>query len=185
MRSSLLLAFGVLTAAACGQSFTTTLPGTFIDISTMGGTVVTGVGDDTEHNIVTTIGNVLFPAGDVRIGNNGVAVAGITSGDVSFINQPIPAASLPSGLPAGGAGYLCPFWDDLFPTAGSAQTIWFKEDMGVLIIQWKNETHFDFQSAAQTITFEIQVRASAGPCEPLIQFLYSDAEFGGTGASND
>jgi hypothetical protein len=185
LTARILSASCLVTLVATAQSFSTTIPGAFVDISATG-TPLTGVMDDSEHDVVTTIGNALFPAGNVRIGNNGVAVAGITSGDVAFTNAAIPASGLAPGLPAGGSGYLCPFWDDLFPTAGSAMSIFYREDPGVLRIMWKNETHFDFQSAAQTITFEIVVNGpDQPPCAPLIQFIYQDSTFGGTAAAYD
>src|SRR5262245_35769054 len=90
-------------------------PGTFVDISTTGGTPIPGVGDDSVHLIVTTVGNVMFPAGPVVISNNGVAIAGLTSASISsqnahsFVGAP--------GVPNLGSGYVFPFWDDLRPAS--------------------------------------------------------------------
>ena len=72
--SSLLL-IALVASIAGAQQFTTVFPGTFVDISTTGGTAITGVGDDTAHTIITTIGNQYFSAGSVTIGNNGAATS--------------------------------------------------------------------------------------------------------------
>src|SRR5262245_26257005 len=66
-----------LCALAGAQGITNVVPAVvgFVDLSTNGGTpVIPPPSDDSEHNIVTTIGNPLFPAGSVRIGNNGVVI---------------------------------------------------------------------------------------------------------------
>ena len=61
-----LVALCLLTAVAGAQTIiTNSYSGAFVDISATGTSVGT-VSDDSEHNIVTTIGNALFPAGNVR-----------------------------------------------------------------------------------------------------------------------
>jgi hypothetical protein len=164
----------------------------FVDLSMNGGTQIASVQNDSEHNIVTTNGNPLFPAGNVRIGNNGVAIAGITAGEIGFGNVQLPNTGpffLPAGIP--GLPAICAFWDDLhtpsgitFPFAPAAQ-IWWKDDAGVLTIMWKGEYHFNNVTPGQTITFEIQVFASPAFGQPWIQMLYPDTTFGGTMAAND
>src|SRR4029078_8819092 len=115
---NLVSALCLLAAVASAQTFSTGFPGAFVDISTTGGTAIAAVADDSEHNIVTTIGNALFPAGKVRIGNNGVACAGITVGEVGFTNATIATAGIPVGLPASASAYFCTLWDDYYsPTA--------------------------------------------------------------------
>ena len=74
-RLSSLLLITVVASFAGAQQFTTVFPGTFIDISTTGGTAITGVGDDSAHTIVTTIGNQFFGAGSITVGNNGAATS--------------------------------------------------------------------------------------------------------------
>ncbi|HYC77732.1 MAG TPA: hypothetical protein VEI02_08910 [Planctomycetota bacterium] len=103
------LALFASAAAAQFQFAATSDISLFEDISVTGGLAIAGATDDSEHNITTTIGNALFPAGPVRIGNNGAAVWGITTGDVGFTNATLPTTGLPTGMPAGGAGYLLPF----------------------------------------------------------------------------
>jgi hypothetical protein len=157
----------------------------FVDLSTFpfGLSVPGTLGNDTEHNVVTTIGNPLFPSGNVRIGNNGVAVSGITTGEIDPLNIPIPLSGVPSGIPTGN-GIICAFWDDLYPLATLTPTsIWWKEEAGVLYIMWKNEYHQSGPSSFSCCaTFEIQVFSAPGPGNPWIQLLYPSA-FRGSSAS--
>jgi hypothetical protein len=148
----------------------------FVDISAFGGTAITGVGDDSEHTITTTIGNSLFPAGNVRISNNGVVVSGLSSGDIGFTNETISTSGVPGGLPGGGGAYLCVLWDDHIPLGGTSDTtIWWREADGVLYILWKGEEHFSNGGGGVT-TFELQVFSTPG-CGPAIQFVYPDTTY--------
>ena len=85
-RKSIGLLLSLLANLACGQSIVSGTPAVlgFIDISTTGGTAIAGVGDDTEHDFTTTIGNALFPAGPCRIGNNGAVMANAVTSFPSF-----------------------------------------------------------------------------------------------------
>lgn len=187
-----LLAVCALTAIASAQSFSKTSGGSFVDISPAGnglGTAIAAVGDDTEHNITTTIGNAFFPAGSVRIGNNGGAIAGVTTGEVALGNVTIAPTGFPAGNAVGGTGYLFPFWDDLDPVPEpSAVTIYVWEDTtaNILYIQWNNVGHFP-GVANQFVTFQAQVFGGAsGLCTPIIRYAYLDTVFGGTQAvAND
>ncbi len=169
----------IMSSATAQLAFSSSIAGTFDDIQFSGGTSLGTASDDSEHNFTATIGNALLPAGPVRVGNNGAAVWGITTGDVGFTNAAIPATGLPSGIPSGGDSALLPWWDDLFPSTAQtgALTLWFKEDVpnGVLTIMWKNEDHFS-ATGTGTITVELKVFAT-GPV--FAQFLYPDAEFTG------
>jgi hypothetical protein len=183
-RNAALALASVLTLHASGQTMTSALPPVFgfIDISTTG-TPIAGVGSETEHNIVTTIGNPLFPAGNVRVSPNGVAISGLIAGHIAGGNSQIATFSLPEGVPQGGLGYLFPFWDDLSaPAAGANTTIWWQETNAALIIMWKDLEH-DQVPGGGTITFEVQVflLPPAPPtCENQIQiqYLYQDTSFG-------
>lgn len=190
MSKRTMFAFCVLTAIAGAQTIAVG-SGTFVDISTTGGTAIVGVADDSEHNIVTTIGNGLFPAGNVRIGNNGAIVAGLTTGDVGFTPAAI-TTGIPTGLPTGGTGYLVPFWADMYPQATAANTtIYWQEINGVLIIMWKDSGHYDPVSPftavpGQSVTFEVQVfgiTTCGGPS--IVKYLYNDTVFGGTQTTFD
>src|SRR5688572_24569702 len=189
-RSIGLIAVCLFTAVVGAQTVVGSAPALigFIDISTTGGTQVTSpaVADDSEHNIVTTIGNALFPAGNVRIGNNGVAVSGITTGEIGFTNVALGATANPTGIPS-GTGAILPFWDDMYTTATIVPPaeIWWQENSGVLFIMWKNEHHFLDTTANAVVTFQLQVFSNPGPCDPWIQMVYSDTVFGGVMAVND
>jgi hypothetical protein len=184
-----LLLVCALSSTASAQQFTTAIPGTFIDLSTSGGTAITGVTDDSTHAIITTVANGFFSAGTVTVGNNG-ACTSMAAGAVPFTNNTIPAAPAnPAGIGT-GAGILMPFWDDLYPQAGAANTtIWWQEVSGVLYIMWKDDNHFADTSGpgpGPGITFEIQVfNGASGPCTPYVQFLYADTNFSAGFALND
>jgi hypothetical protein len=156
----------------------------FVDISATGGTALT-IFDDSEVHITTTVGNALFPAGDVLVSTNGVAVAGLTSGNIGFTNSPI-GATTPSGIPASNVGVLLAFWDDLFPLADAeSSTLYWQESAGVLYIMWKNISLFGAATPGQVGTFEIQVFSAPANCGPSVQIIYQDTLFGGTGTSHD
>lgn len=173
-------------AAALGaQTISSTYPGTFLDISTTGGTAITGAGDDTGHPITTTIGNAMFPAGAVSIDTNGWAVGGTFATSGGYYNGDIPASGSPVGFPPGSwSGILMPFWDDLYPIPAPNTTIYWQEISGVLYIMWKNINHIADTSLTGGITFEIQVFANPG-IGPWIQFLYTDTVFGGSYSAYD
>jgi hypothetical protein len=162
----------------------------FLDLTTNGGTaVVPTPSDDSEHNIVTTIGNSLFPAGNVRIANDGVVIAGITAGDVSSTNVAIPGAGFPAGIPAGAAAIL-PWWDSLCPTpipnilgTPPPASIMWKENAGVLYIAWIGEYPACNAVQGKTITFEIQIFGAPAPGSPWIQILYPDTVFDAGGVN--
>src|SRR5262249_46989232 len=116
-KKTVLLAVCGLTSLVSAQAWTTVPPGTFVDISTTGGTAITGVGDDTSHPTTTTIGNSLFPAGPVVIGSNGAAIAGLTGTPfVTYVNSCLTTYAA-TGQPAGATVALFPFWDDLMALA--------------------------------------------------------------------
>src|SRR6478672_8343162 len=97
------LAFCLLSALAGAQTMAVG-SGTFVDISTTGGTAILGVTDDSMHTINTTIGNGLFPSGVVRITNNGACISNNT-GTISCCSQAaIPASGVPTGFPPAGVG---------------------------------------------------------------------------------
>src|SRR5687768_6167133 len=133
----------MLSGAALAQlQIVSNLGGAFTDISGSG--TALNPTDDSEHNIVTTVGNLIFAAGNVRIGNNGGMGFGITTGDLGFSNVAIPANGGASGVftnatPA-NPQTLLPYWDDLFP--GATGNIYWQEAAGTLTVQWNSEEHF-------------------------------------------
>src|SRR5262245_39682579 len=87
---------------------------TFVDISTSG-TALINAGDDTAHGFVSTIGNDLFPAGNIVVVSNGFLVSGATPLGATYTNSGILSTS--NGTLVGyGATNKCilPFWDDLY-----------------------------------------------------------------------
>jgi hypothetical protein len=172
----------LLSGAAMAQlSIVTNLGGTFTDISGSGTALAPG--DDTEHNIVTTVGNKIFTAGDVRIGNNGGMAFGVTTGDLGFTNAAIGATGNPSGAFTNvtpDPQVLLPYWDDLFP--GASGNIFWQEIGDTLIVQWNSEDLFP--GGVGQATFQVKVFGS-GPV--FAQFIYNDIEdtgfLGGTSAT--
>jgi hypothetical protein len=148
------------------------IAGSFTDISGTG-TLIVGLGDDTEHNFVTTVGNSKFAAGNVRLGNNGALAFGATTGNLSFSNIALPGAGPVAGVFTDATPdpqALLPYWDDLHPGSGPIGTVHWQEIGGVLIVQWTNIHHFDAQTGP-TASFQLKV-FSTGPA--FAQFIYSD-----------
>lgn len=175
----ILAAAGLATAA---NAVVTIVPGsaTYTTIVGQAGTTaIAGVSDDSEHNITTTVGNSLMPAGQVTIGNNGVVLFGTVGAppQIGFTNNAFPVGTAsPTGLPVATSFFsgLAPLWDDHFPIAGQGgNTIFFRQDPGVLTIEWFNEDHFSAPGTG-TITFQMQV-FSSGPV--LARFLYPDTTY--------
>jgi hypothetical protein len=164
----------MLSGAALAQlQIVSNLGGTFTDISGSG--TALNPSDDSEHNIVTTVGNLIFAAGNVRVGNNGGMGFGITAGDLGFNNVAIPATG-GAGTGTGGVfanstpanpQALLPYWDDLLP--GATGNIFWQESAGTLIVQWNSETHF--LGGGATATFQVKI-FGAGPV--YAQFLYNN-----------
>ena len=107
------------------------------------------------HAIVTTVGNIAFPAGPVLLGSNGVALASTApAGTFVTYGNFCNANYAGSGFPAGTAA-LMPFWNDLMAINANT-TLYWQESAGVLYIMWKGIGHY-FAVAGQDMTFEIQV----------------------------
>jgi len=162
----------MLSGAALAQlQILSNLGGTFTDISGSG--TALNPSDDSEHNIVTTVGNIIFAAGNVRIGNNGGMGFGITTGDLGFTNAAIPANGGVTGVfsnavPAHPQALL-PYWDDLFP--GASGNIYWQEIAGTLIVQWNSEELFP--GGTPIATFQVKI-FNSGPV--FAQFVYNNIE---------
>ncbi len=137
-------------------------PTSFIDIAQTGTRL--NLTDDSEETIVTQVGNDVFPAGTITVGNNGGVLQG-PNREVFFQNLPLPFPTLGRGL--------FPFWDDLDDSLGGVyfaeQTVGGQER---LIIQWDDMPHFDVGGDA---TFQLQVFED-GPI--AVRFAYADVIFG-------
>jgi hypothetical protein len=180
--------FACALAASAGAQVTIAAgSAAFLDISATG-TAIIGVGDDTSHAITTTVGNDLFPAGNVVVTSNGYLVAGATApaGSV-FTNSAIAPTSTGTQVAYGATNkVICAYWDDLYGVGAPNATIFWQEIAGVLYVQYQNIGHFATSSAAggPGITFQIQVSsATCGPHE--IHLVYPDTIFGGVQAAND
>ena len=136
-------------------------PGLFTDISGTGAPL--NLNDDSVEIIATTIGNAIFGAGTVVVGNNGGIGYDASSG-LAFANAALPAAGAFSNATA-----LLPFWNDIDEQTGN---VYWQELGGALIVQWHNRPHFlDIGSA----TFQLQL-FSAGSV--LARYVYQDVDFG-------
>lgn len=159
----------VFTSVASAQLiWRSDLPGTFIDIATNGG-IPLNLDDEDETVINVSIGNFLFPAGSVAVGNNGGAAWAPPSTNLAPVNQPLPSLQA-----FGGGRALLPFWDDIGNTVGD---VWYRQDANQLIIQWKGN-HFGDNN--DTTNFELQVKnlgPALGPGNEIIaQLLYQDIQ---------
>jgi MYXO-CTERM domain-containing protein len=190
MKIAAILAVAGLAGIASAQvSIVNNIPGSYTSIVGQSGTTaITSVSDDSEHNIVSTVGNSIFAAGNLRIGNNGVVLSGSSTGEIGFTNAAITGTSLPGLVGSAGTSAtaaLLPLWDDHFPSSGqSGNTIFWREDAGVLTIEWLNEDHFSAPGTG-TITFQLKVFApGAGPGGALAQYIYPDAFYTSGAAVN-
>ncbi len=139
-------------------------PGLFIDIAATGTPL--NLTDDSEATITTTVGNPLFPAGSVTVGNNG----GIASGSnvqISTGNTALPSADF--------AAALFPLWDDIDADTGN---VYWEERLvngiSTLIVQWDDRPRY---SNIGDATFQLQL-FSSGPV--AARFAYRDVVFGST-----
>jgi hypothetical protein len=146
-------------------TITDCVPGAFVDISATGTPL--NLSDDGSVDIVTTVGNILFPAGSARVGSNGaVGFAGAAGTALAFTNTSLPGATAFAGAQA-----LLPFWDDVNTVSGLNGNIFWQEIGNTLYVQWNNVDFFG--GGIDTATFQVQVHGS-GPA--LAQFVYTDIE---------
>jgi len=166
-------------AAFAQLSIVNNIGGTFVDISGTGTNLA--LSDDGEANITSTVGNFVFAAGAVRVGNNGGIGFGNTTGNVGFTNAALPGTGGVSGMYSDGGNpqTLVPFWDDWDSDTGG---VFWQEIAGVLYIQWNDRPHFS--NTADHATMQVQV-FSTGPV--YAQYLYQEIEGpswgGGAGAT--
>lgn len=138
-------------------------PSLFIDISTTGNQLL--LGDDDEQTIITTVGNQVFPAGAVTVGNNGGIIAGANA-DLGVSNTPLPTNNFVNAL--------LPYWDDIDDSLSGGSVYWQEllvNGINTLIVQWNDLPHFQDQGSA---TFELQL-FEAGPV--LVRYAYQDVNF--------
>jgi len=159
---------------------TDSIPGAFMDISTVG--TVLPLGDDgvaevwPEFDLTQT----LFSGGGGRvwISNNGALGFLVDGGFGAFaLNTAIPSL----GLFGGGHGFpqaLAVYWDDLDSDTGAVYCATLG-DPGhrVFIVQWQDRPHYpgDAVLDGDEVTFQVQVYEGDGPI--AAQFLYADVDF--------
>jgi hypothetical protein len=143
-----------------------TVPFSFIDISTTGTPL--GLTDDSEANVTMPFSFTYFgvTSADVRIGNNGGILFGVTTGDLGFTNAALPIATPPLAI--------LPFWDDMDDETGNV----FVETQGtapnrMFIVEWFDRPHFSGPGVSSG-TFEVIL--FEGSNEILFQYL--DTNFG-------
>tara|TARA_R110002072_G_scaffold1587_1_gene13347 strand:+ start:150532 stop:154179 length:3648 start_codon:yes stop_codon:yes gene_type:complete len=139
----------------------------FEDISATG--TAMGLSDDGEGNAVIPFafdfdGTV---SSDVRIGNNGALLFGVTTGDV-FAGNAVLAGQTPR---------IAPFWDDLDTESGDV----YYETRGTapnqrFIVQWEDRPHFSGASNPDAGTFQLVMYEGSNE----IVFVYEDVDFTGT-----
>ncbi|SFT79299.1 Por secretion system C-terminal sorting domain-containing protein [Lishizhenia tianjinensis] len=107
---------------------------------------------------------------DITIADEGVAVLGTQSAQVTFSNSALSPSSY--------IGFF-PHWDDMhtgdiyYGVVGSAPN-------RVFIVEWDDRPHF-VQVAGQTVDFQIQLHEA----DQSVYFVYNDVVFGGTQAGFD
>ncbi|SNS06142.1 T9SS type A sorting domain-containing protein [Dokdonia pacifica] len=136
----------------------------FEDISTTG--TALGLTDDGEENIVIPFefnldGQI---SSDLRIGNNGGILYGVTEGDLFAGNLPLD----------GESPRIVPFWDDFDDETGDV----YWEVRGTaparrVIIQWEDRPHFPGQTEIDPATFQVVLFETTND----ILFVYEDVFF--------
>ncbi|MBL7938887.1 MAG: T9SS type A sorting domain-containing protein [Flavobacteriales bacterium] len=150
----------------------------FIDISATGTLVSGSPADDSEHQVTIpsfTYNGVAYT--DMRVGNNGKVVMGVTSGEVGYANVALPYILSGTGATTAGFRGIMPWWDDLTP--GSGNSIRTEQVGNLYIVQWTNEDHFD-AAGTGTVSFQLQLDLVTG----VIYFAYSDVDFTGSAAQD-
>lgn len=144
----------------------------FIDISGTG----TGydITDDGEQNITMSYPFIFQGTivSDIRIGNNGGILFGVTTGDIA-------TTGTVGGATANG---VYPWWDDMDSETGDV----FYEEIGVApnriaVIQWDNICNFSGSVGAPTVTFQVQIHETTNE----IYYVYDDVIFGAPFAAED
>lgn len=146
-----------------------TLPGSWVDISTIG--VALDIQADDVAAIDSNVGNAVFPIGRWWVGNNGAVGFGLNS-LLPPITEPIPSSQI-----FGGDQAVAVFGTDIGNDDGNV--FWAvlpaaRTGRGsVLIVQWHNHR---FEGSTDTGRFQLQVFSDPGPHHVYAQFVYDDIE---------
>ena len=140
--------------------------GGFIDISGTG--TALGLGDDDEANVTMPFSITLYgtTSNQLRVGNNGAILFGVTTGDVGFTNTALPMA--------GAGAVIAPLWDDFDAESGNI----YHGTVGTapnrqFVVQWHNRVHYDGTSNTDGATFEVVFDEATG----AISFEYLDVQY--------
>src|SRR5262249_15272511 len=90
----------------------------------------------------------------------------------SFSNEPMPTTAI--------ATLVAPFWDDLYPTPGTNQNVFWAVRGAApnreLVVEWRNVRHFSCNAdSSATVTFQVVFFEGSS----TILFNYADTCFGG------
>ncbi len=128
--------------------------------------------DDGEANITLPFSLTLFgvTSPNLRVGNNGGILFGVTTGDLSFSNGALPRAT--------PANAILPFWDDIDDETGNVY--WQVQGVApnrVAIVEWFNRPHFNNIGA---VTFQVLMFEGSN----RVVFQYLDVDFGDPAFNN-
>lgn len=144
------------------------VPGTFINIKNLPGRIALNLAGDQEAIITTTIGNALYPAGLVVVGNNGGIGFNPPLTDLGMTPSP-----LPSNDAFGQGTSLLPYWSDIGNHVGNVYWIQINNK---LIVQWDFK-RFECCPTSPAVTFQCQVNNAVGFRDCVYaQFLYESIE---------
>jgi hypothetical protein len=146
----------------------------FIDISGTG-TSIGALLDDSETNITIpafTYNGIAYTS--ARVSPNGIIVFGANSGEIEFVNGPLPGSVI-----SAGNAFLAPYWDDLNVTSTPGPASIKTQTVGDnFIIQYTLHNHYTYE--AGTITFQVQLNLVT----KAIHFVYQDVIFGNSAYDN-
>ncbi|WP_197171939.1 choice-of-anchor Q domain-containing protein [Novipirellula aureliae] len=150
-------------AGVSGIAYTkTNAPQRFVDISDTG--TLLDFTSSVKTPFTSTVGNTLFPAGDLFIHETG----GISKGDETFyrFNYPLPVSEDYESA-------LLPFWGVTGDEAGSVfvqETL--VDGFQTLIVQWNEVSYYNDSGSGN---FQLQLFAPDAPI--LARFVYPDVDF--------
>jgi hypothetical protein len=99
----------------------------------------------------------------LRVGDNGGALLGVTTGDVWVANRPLSGTT---GVPN---HFIAPFWDDLYPAGSLRWQIAGVAPNRKAVVEWHQRAHFHVQT--DTLTFQVALAEGGG-----ILFQYQDVD---------
>jgi hypothetical protein len=127
-----------------------------------------GLTDDSEANVALPFSFNFYgtDSTDIRVGNNGGILFGVTSGDLSTLNDNLGTTA--------ATNLIVPFWDDIDSDTGEV----YYKTVGVapyrqFIVEWFNRPHYSNVGSA---TFELILYETTNN----IKYLYQDVVFGNT-----